>query len=62
MNGFDVLEALQKEHRMLPVIVCTNLSQDVDEERARAYGASQYFVKSESAIADIVAYVTRALK
>lgn len=54
VNGFDVLEAMQKLGNRTPVIVLTNLSQDEDEVRAKALGAKEFFVKSDTSILTVI--------
>lgn len=54
MDGFAVLEELQKSGIKLPVIVLSNLGQDEDRAKAKALGALDYFVKSNTPIAAII--------
>lgn len=54
VDGFGVLTALKEKGVKIPVIVASNLSQKEDEEKAKALGAVDYFVKSNVAISDIV--------
>ena len=61
-NGFIVLETLKQKKISTPVIVLSNLSQDDDEERVRALGAKEFFIKSNTPIAAIVAKVEEFLK
>lgn len=61
-DGFGVLEALKAAKNKVPVIVLTNLGQEEDLERAKAMGATDYFVKADTPIADIVSHVTTRLK
>jgi two-component system response regulator ResD len=61
-DGFGVLEALKTAKNKVPVIVLTNLGQEEDLERAKAMGATDYFVKADTPIADIVSHVTTRLK
>ncbi|MCA9387818.1 MAG: response regulator [Candidatus Andersenbacteria bacterium] len=61
MDGFAVLEQLQQKGNTVPVLVSTNLSQPEDAERAKALGASDYFVKSDTPIAEVVRHVEQAL-
>lgn len=57
MDGFGMLEEMQKRGLKIPVIVLSNLGQDEDRTKAKALGAVDYFVKSNTPIADIVARV-----
>ncbi len=54
LDGFGVLEALKADGNATPVIVLSNLSQEEDAERAKKLGAKGFFIKSNTAIADIV--------
>lgn len=58
-NGFDVLEWMQKENISVPVIVSSNLGQGDDIKNAMKLGAKDYFVKSETPIAEIVERVQK---
>jgi two-component system copper resistance phosphate regulon response regulator CusR len=61
MDGFEVLESMKKRGDKTPVIVLTNLSQPEDEKRVMDLGAKEFFVKSNTSIANIVARVKRLL-
>lgn len=54
LNGFEVLEHLQKTDNKTQVVVTSNLSQDEDIKKAKLLGASDYFVKSNMSLSDIV--------
>ncbi|MDD4319075.1 MAG: response regulator [Candidatus Peribacteraceae bacterium] len=62
VDGFEVLEAMKQKKIKTPVIVLSNLGQDEDRERAKSLGASDYFIKANTPIADIVVRVKKALK
>lgn len=64
MSGFDVLDAMR--HTSGPaattkVIMLTALSQPKDKELARSLGASDYLVKSQVVIGDVVERVKQIL-
>lgn len=61
-NGFDVLETLKKDGSLknTPVLVLTNL--DSEEKVAKEIGASEYLVKANTSIDDLVAKVKSYLK
>lgn len=61
MNGFDFLEQLKanEQTKGIPVIIITNIASE--EKVAREIGASFYFVKSETSIAQIVAKVKQLI-
>ena len=62
-NGFEVLEELQKDEKWktIPVIILTNLGQESDAKRGLALGASEYLVKADTKINDIIAHVKKYL-
>ena len=45
MDGFEVLEELQKkqEYKIIPVVICSNLDSDADRQAAFALGAKDFF-------------------
>lgn len=57
MDGFAFMQALQEKGVKLPIVVLTNLSQGEDLEKAKQFGAIDYFVKANTPIKDIVDYV-----
>lgn len=60
MGGFEVLEAIRARSddlKSVPVIIVSNLSQEEDQEKARALGANDYLVKAEVAIEEITAKI-----
>lgn len=61
MNGFDILEQIEKNPNLakIPVIVLTNL--DSEEKVARSIGAKGYLVKANTSIDEIVETVKRHL-
>ncbi len=61
VNGFTVLETIKKNQLKMPVVILTNLNQAEDEKRARALGASDFFIKSNTPVADIVAHVQQKI-
>lgn len=61
LDGFHVLEELKKKNSTVPIVVLSNLGQEEDIRRAKELGAKDYFVKSDTPIADIVVYTKKAL-
>ena len=61
MDGFAVLKALAEKGISTPVIILSNLGQEDDEKRAKALGAKDFFIKSNTPIATIVEKVSRFL-
>lgn len=57
VDGFTVLETIRKrpdEAGKVPVIVVSNLGQEKDRERAKLLGATDYLVKAEVSVEEIV--------
>jgi DNA-binding response OmpR family regulator len=61
MDGFGVLEEMQKRKLKIPVIILSNLGQEEDRNKAKTLGAIDYFVKSNTPIAEIVNRVKTVL-
>lgn len=61
MDGFGVLEEMKNKKLKVPVIVLSNLGQDEDRAKTKALGAVDYFVKSNTPIAEILERVKSAL-
>lgn len=61
MNGFDVLERFKADpvSKQIPVILLTNL--DTEEKVAKTIGATDYLVKANMKIGDIVKLVMKRL-
>jgi DNA-binding response OmpR family regulator len=53
-DGFMVLQEIKDLNLKTSVIVSSNLSQEEDISRAKSLGAVDYFVKSDTTLADIV--------
>lgn len=55
-GGFDILEEMNANGMILetPVIILSNLKQEVDIEEGRRLGAKDYFVKSETNFSDFL--------
>ncbi len=54
-SGFDILEEMNESGLIneVPVIIFSNLKQDIDIEEARRLGAKDYFIKSETNFSDL---------
>ena len=64
MDGFAVLETIRKrtdDAKSVPIIVVSNLGQDKDRERATTLGATDYLVKAEVSVEEIVAKIESTL-
>lgn len=62
VQGFEALRSLKADPvtRAIPVIVLTNLGQDVDRQAALRGGARDYLVKVDLSLDALVAAVDRA--
>ena len=47
MNGYEVLESLQKNNNKIPIIVISNSGQDVELEKIKNLGAIDYIIKTQ---------------
>ena len=54
VDGFQVLEQLQKKSDPPVAFVLSNLSQSEDEQRVLALGARRFFIKSDTSLTTIV--------
>ena len=61
-DGFAVLTELKTKPNTMPIIVLSNLSQDDDIKRSKELGATEFFIKSNTPITELVTYVKRVLK
>lgn len=64
MDGFAVLESIKKRTDALkdtPIVVVSNLGAEKDVERAKTLGATDYLVKAEVSVEEIVAKIESVL-
>jgi len=54
MNGFELLDIFKKDEKTkkIPVIILTNL--DLEKEKAKELGASDYLLKSDTDLNDLI--------
>lgn len=62
VDGFAVLTKLHEKNSTLPVIVTSNLSQESDMVKAKSLGASEYIVKSNTSLQDIIGHIKKLLE
>lgn len=64
MNGFDFLRAIKANPKLsaTPVIVLSNLSDNDDKDKAKALGAADYFIKSNTDLSSLADKVGKFLK
>tara|TARA_B100000745_G_scaffold280716_1_gene213014 strand:- start:393 stop:764 length:372 start_codon:yes stop_codon:yes gene_type:complete len=53
-DGFGVLEELKNKGSKAKVLVTSNLGQAEDRERAKSLGATDFLVKSDTSLVEIV--------
>ena len=58
-NGFEVLEEIKQdiEFKTLPIIIISNLGQDDDLSRGKELGATEYYVKAQTSIDDLISKI-----
>jgi len=56
VTGFEVLKMISITPQLVgvPVVIVSNLAQDSDIEKARAFGAKEYFIKVKVSIDDLI--------
>lgn len=64
VDGFEVLEAMQKEHlaETTKVIVLSNQGQDSDIEKAKGFGADGYIIKASAIPSEVFAETLRLIE
>lgn len=62
MDGFSVLKELKNKGNNIPIIVSSNLSQEEDLKKAKELGARDYFIKSNTPLAEIIKHVDKTVK
>jgi DNA-binding response OmpR family regulator len=62
LDGFAVLETMQKQGLKVPVIVTTNLGQPEDVAKVKKLGAVDYFLKSDVPLSEMVVRIKKLLK
>ncbi len=60
-DGFHVLEYVHENKLNMKVIVLSNLSQTEDVKKAKTFGASEYFIKSNTPIVTLVENIKKVL-
>lgn len=57
MDGFAVLKDMRTTDTKTPVIVASNLGQKEDIDKSKTMGATDYIIKSDISIQDLVAKI-----
>lgn len=61
MDGFEILEQLQKDGVKVPIIVVSNSGQPVEIDKALKMGVKDYLIKAEFNPADVLEKVEKVL-
>ncbi|MBT4209558.1 MAG: response regulator [Candidatus Komeilibacteria bacterium] len=59
MDGFTVLKKLKEQGTKTKIVVTSNLGQEEDFNKAKELGATDYFVKSDTSLSEIVDYIKK---
>ncbi len=62
VDGFQVLQILKDNKITTPVFVLTNLSQSEDEKRVRSLGATEFIIKSNTPIVEVIKRIKQKVK
>ena len=54
VNGFGVMVHVREKKYPFPIIVLTNLSQKIDKKQCKELGATDFLVKSDTDLPDLV--------
>jgi len=62
-NGFEVLEEIKRDPYLaqIPVIVVSNLGQEIDIERAKKLGVNDYLIKAHTSL-DLISKKIKEIK
>jgi len=60
-DGFTVLSELKEKGNQIPIIVSSNLGQEMDIKRTKELGAKDYIIKSDTPIIKIVERIKKEL-
>lgn len=63
-DGFEVLEELRANEKLknIPVLIASNLGQKEDIDRGKSLGATDYIVKSDMTLDDLVNKINSLIK
>jgi two-component system alkaline phosphatase synthesis response regulator PhoP len=61
ISGFDILKSIRETSKSLPVIVFSNLSDDKDIKKALDLGATDYLVKSNFTLEELVEKIEKTI-
>lgn len=61
ISGFDVLKNIRENSKSVPVVVFSNLSEDKDIKQATSLGATDYLIKSNFTLEELVEKIEKTL-
>lgn len=63
-DGFEILKKVKESEKLrkIPVIVFSNLSEDKDIDRAREMGVTDFMVKSNFTLDELVEHINKIFK
>ena len=61
VDGFKILETIKEKKMKIQVMVMTNLNQEEDKKRTQDLGATEFFVKSNSPLSEIVENIKKKI-
>lgn len=61
VDGFAFMQDYRKKNTKTPIIILSNLGQEEDKARAKTFGITDYFVKANTPILQIVDRVKSAI-
>lgn len=63
MNGFEFLKRVKKEEKLktVPIVVLSNLGQEIDKRRAMELGVKDYLIKADYRLEEIVEKIKKYL-
>lgn len=62
LDGFGFMEEMKNKKKKVPIIITSNLSQGEDKDKAKALGANDFLVKSDTSLSQIVNIVNKYFK
>ena len=54
IDGFSVLEHIKEKGLDVPIVILSNLSQEIDQKKCNELGCKDYFVKSDMDVDELV--------
>lgn len=63
-NGFEAAEEIKKEPELanIPIIILSNMGQDADVERGKKIGISEYLIKSNLTMREVIEKIRKYLE